>query len=326
MILDEISAAFDAAQSDTLELRFVFHSDSRYICYSPNLRGQIGADLYQQFKTEYSDINSRIRKIEEPKFINYDPTISPQKNEIEYIDTNRFGNIHETIHDQIMLNPQPLTRLGNNWGDIGFIVVSLVANQHNLLIFSTFSFGKNIGPTFRAEITGRNELKKVNNKTVGIEKRIDLVAYDGKMLVVNHNVVDKIFFLKDYFKNQKKYFFDSVSNIQAKFIEDKKLPGFVIDERDLEYFKRYADNSQERMKKIWSINSENNLEKFFSNIGNMPKVIEKFGLTVQFDPITKKLSLPHTPQAMNELLKCMGDKFYLSILFEEPGVDESKRR
>ncbi|UYI60629.1 DUF4868 domain-containing protein [Lacticaseibacillus paracasei] len=325
MIVDEILTAFESAEANTLGVRFVFHSDSRYISYSPNLRGEIIEDLYQQFKDEYEDISSRLGKIEEPQLIQYDPLVHPQRNEIEYIETEHFGDIQQTIDNQIMKTPQSLSRLENNWGDIQFIVVSMQANQHQLLIFSAFSFGKNIGPTLRGKLTG-NELQKAEENTIGIEKRIDLVLYKGEMLVLNHAVVDRFFFLKDYFENQKNQFFDSIDTIQKKLIKNKILSATVFEKEDLEFFKKYSDNSQERMKKIWNINSENNLTKFFSKIVNMPKVIDKFNLSVQFDPTTNKLSLPHTPKAVTELLKCMGDKFYLSILFEEPGIDESKRK
>lgn len=325
MIVDEISDAFESAAADTLGVRFVYHSDSRYLCYAPNLHGDIIKDLYQQFKDKYKDISNKLGEMEEPQLIQYDPLVHPQKNEIEYIDTRHFGDIQQTIDDQIMNTPQALSRLDNNWKAIQFIVISMQANQHRLLIFSTFSFGKNIGPTLRGKLTG-NELQKAEENTIGIEKRIDLVLYKGQMLVVNHAVVDRFFFLKNYFESQKNQFFDSIDTIQGKLIENKTLPASVFEVEDLNYLKKYSDNSQERMKKIWNINSQNNLKKFFSKIANMPKVIERFNLSVQFDPTTKKLSLPHTPKAVTELLNCMGDKFYLSILFEEPGIDEAKRK
>lgn len=320
MNLDELSTALNNADATTFKIGFVFHSDSRYIMYGPNLVDELHDKILSMYIEVFSNWKSRKDKLDDLEMISFDPTIVSQNSSIEIIDNLDFGNIDKIVNEQILSHIRPVRELNKEWNKISFTVSQVRSGDEDIILFSTFSVGKSLVPAIRGIMASDNTFKESKVEPVGIESRIDLILFRNQMLVINHSAVDKIFFLKDYLENQVESFFDVINNIQSKNGHE------TIQTADLKFLKELCRYDQSKMKKLWHVNAiPGRIQKFFDNADNLPNVITRFNLHLKYDVEKNCLECEHTVTSLNELLSCMSDRYYLSILFGEPGYDESKR-
>lgn len=66
------------------------------------------------------------------------------------------------------------------------------------------------------------------------------------------------------------------------------------------------------------------MKSFLENVQNIPLIPKEFKLELSYDDKTNTVTMKHTPMAVNQLLKCMCDKYYLSIILNKPGEDSNK--
>lgn len=334
MKLSTIQEAFDNADQDTLKLFFVFHEDSRYKTYTPNLANKDTQSkllsLYEKVFNNFFDKKKRFlkKKNSENKidYCDFKPTVHRFKsNQVEILKDLRFGNIEKTLNDRILENAQSVRFLGKDWSSINFTATTVETSVGKLVIIALFNNSISLGLTnFSGRITG-NDFKYVNDFDVNLEAKIDLLFLNGELLIVNHNAVEKIFFLSDYLHQQVAEFITDVETIQTELIKNKEIKNEVISQNTLNYLVDYSRHDQNRMKQIWHVNSvDGRINKFLKHAKNLPKVISSFNLSLAYDDDSNTITMDDTPKAARELLTCMSDRYYLSILFEEPGIDGNK--
>lgn len=327
-----------SSKNNKVSLKFFVHEDSRYLCYSPNLKPDAVKEIYSLYrKTLRKEITSRSRYLDAQDDANLEPFSTflfnkdSKDRRIEKIDDirlNSSGNfsraIYSTLYEQ-MLNavPKPIYSLDNNFEDIDFTFCTISNGTENFSIISMFNYPK----VFKSAMfsTTGNQLSKVMNKMIGLESRIDLLFHDESLYVFNHRSLDRVFFFNDFLKQETKQFRDDLINIQDTMIKDKKITTEIFSQDDISYIQQYASGNQERMKKLWQVNSiPGRLQRFLENVKNIPLIPAKFKLELNYVAKNNTVTMKHTPTAVNQLLKCMCDKYYVSILLNEPGEDSSK--
>ncbi|MEM0561992.1 Kiwa anti-phage protein KwaB-like domain-containing protein [Leuconostoc mesenteroides subsp. mesenteroides] len=336
--IDSIFNVDLSSQRITISLKFFFHEDSRYVCYSPNLKPDVVEEIYSLYKKTLSkEITSRSRYLDaqddaslEPfsKFLFNKDSKDRRIEKIDDIRPNSSGNFSRTIYSTLyeqMLNavPKPIYLLDNNYDDIAFTLCTISNGIQDFSIISRFNYPKVLKSAMFS--TTGNQLSKVMNKMIGLESRIDLLFYDESLYVFNHQSLDRIFFFNDFLKQETKQFRDDLVNIQNIMIKDKRITTEIFSQDDISYIQQYASGNQERMKKLWQVNSiPGRMKRFLENVKNIPLIPAKFNLELSYVVKTNTVTMKHTPMAVNQLLKCMCDKYYVSILLNEPGEDSSK--
>lgn len=271
---------------------------SEYYSFSPNVSENIirqllnsSAEYIQNFidleEVEYNPTGYRdgTREVCENEYVgNYD----------EVVDSFDSGNI-EGIEDYI--------------NDFSFfcINVSNLEGENVKLFRRVTKFKRMYSKGLLAAFQG-NQLNKIEDKMLGLDGEIDLVAYDGEISILNHISLERIFRINEQFEEKAKQALTAIG-------DTGKIENFEGLEEDCLNDARY--------KKILTkmLREGNDLSTCFDNFDNVIATVGIFGLDIEIRRVPDDKIIYNDKSQLMDILRLARDSYYKSLVRELPGID-----
>lgn len=192
---------------------------------------------------------------------------------------------------------------------INYYCFKFCVAEENVYIFRRFTKMKKI----RNGILGRfqdNTFRRIEaDDFFGIDRDIDIIVFRGEALIVNRFALQTIFQLNDYFNQQA-----------------TTALGILNTHNVIRNFSEFQDDclndklAARRMTKI--LNTPGRLNGFIQNIGQLNTVIQQFDLEIEVDN-NNQIVYNRTKEARSQILFCISDAYYQSLILQRFGEDVS---
>ena len=163
-----------------------------------------------------------------------------------------------------------------------------------------------------ARIVGKfngNTLNRIENKLIGIDGEVDLIIIGNKIIILSHFSLERIFSLKEQFKNKA-----------SEFLRQEGLRDGITN------FDCFCDDclNDGRYRKILArMNDENiNVSSLYENHENIKKTINMFDLKIRYIDDTQFSVVYENKSQIMDILRILRDSYYRSMINEEIGVDD----
>lgn len=196
-----------------------------------------------------------------------------------------------------------------NIDKINYYMVEVLASQEKIYFFRRFNKQKKLRKGIRGYFNG-NSFVKVEDEVIGIEDDIDIIVYLEEALIINRYSLQTIFDLSDYFLEKT----DKAMREIEKF---RKINNFKSFEDDC----KNDGTAVKRLTKI--VNTPELINGFFDNIEHLPGVIADMDLAIKLDE-DNNIDYSGTPEERTQILSCIADKYYITLLQGKVGEDKLK--
>ncbi|QZN89140.1 DUF4868 domain-containing protein [Vagococcus lutrae] len=287
------------ANPDSIILKLVVKNNDVYQSYNVvldlNLRLEIKEMYSNHLATRLYDLEQKL----------YNPNIV-QDGCVEVCDLE-VANISEVIEklEDEEYNVDDVEDLDLN--NVNFYVLKFSESNNKTYIFRRFNKLKKLRRGFFGIIDGNTFHKLDNTLVLGLDSEIDTLVYEEEALIVNRFALQTIFNMNDYFIDRATQALDQVekSNVISNFIN----------------FRNDCIGDRQAVKRITKImNTPNRLEDFIKHADRLPEVIQEAKLEVTVD-VNGSLEYDGTREIRSEILFCMADAYYLSLLLQRIGED-----
>lgn len=151
------------------------------------------------------------------------------------------------------------------------------------------------------------DFEELEEDLLGIDDNVDVVIFDGEMLILNHIALERIFSISDQYQEKAKETLDLVE-------QSGKIKNF-------EEFKEDC-LSDKRITRILTkiLMEEERIHQVFQNFDNVIQVINTFELPIELEKSNTVIVYEHKDQLM-DITRLIRDSFYKSIIGEREGID-----
>lgn len=289
----------DIEDEDSVCLKLVVKNNGVYQSYNvvldDNLREEI-KDLYLE------NVNGRLFDLEQE---DYNPNLG--QDGCLAVCNLEVANISEVIEqiENEENNNDDVEDLDLN--DVNFYVLKFSDDENNAYFFRRFTKLRKLRRGFVGVLDGNTFHRLDNNLFLGLDSEIDTLVFEDEALIVNRFSLQTIFNMNDYFIDRASQALDQVENRN------------VISNFD--NFRNDCISDRQAIKRITKImNTPNRLEDFVQHANRLPDVIREANLEVTVDA-NGSLEYDGTREVRSEILFCMADAYYLSLLLQRIGED-----
>lgn len=291
----------DYSRVDSMKLRFVEKRERSYTSYIPEISGTL--------RTEIANMYSRILNFDffQNTQVPYNEIGKEEDTlEIAELEIANINTVIEAISEQQNV-AQDLSEM--ELDDINFYVVEILINNEKVFLFRRFNKQKKLRKGIRGQFTG-NGFVQLEAEVIGLDNEIDIIVFSNEALIVNRFSLQTIFDLSDYFMGKS----DQAMGVIEGYNKINNFDSFRIDCMN-------DGTAIKRLTKI--INTPNLIQGFFSNINNLPMVITDASLTITTDE-TGNIDYNGTREERTQILSCIADKYYITLLQGVIGEDKLK--
>lgn len=289
----------DYNNPDSISLRLVVKNNGVYQSYNVVL----DENLREEIKEMYSEhLDNRLYDLEQEQ---YNPNIGQDGClAVCELEVANISDVIEELEDEDN-NADDVEDLDLN--DVNFYVLKFSENNNDAYIFRRFNKLKKLRKGFVGVLDGNTFHKLDNALVLGLDSEIDTLVYEQEALIVNRFALQTIFNMNDYFIDRATQALDQVesSNVISNF----------------DNFRNDCIGDRQAVKRITKImNTPNRLEDFVEHANRLPEVIREANLEVTVDG-NGSLEYDGTREVRSEILFCMADAYYLSLLLQRIGED-----
>ncbi|GAK12229.1 phage protein [Geomicrobium sp. JCM 19039] len=291
-------------QKGNVDLTFYLsrkRTNNKYYSFSP--------DVDPGLKEELLDlVISSLDHVKEYPQEEYNP-VGVADQTLEKIDSNNINNyteivnsINQEIRDSSKISTDEIARL-----DFYLLRIRIAKQDgyEEIHILRRINKMSNLRKGLLGEFRGQDFIKLEPHHLIGIDSNVDVVIYNGEALVLSHISLERIFDLKDHFKDTA-----------------KKALNIVKETKGIENFDQFYEDclSDGRVIRAFTklMNEEEKVERCFQNFDNVRKVIKIFELPINLNG--DKIVYENKDQLM-EIARLIRDSYYQSYIGEEDRVD-----
>ncbi|MGG3893595.1 Kiwa anti-phage protein KwaB-like domain-containing protein [Geobacillus stearothermophilus] len=288
-------------EDNTLDIRLYFtrkKQNGTYISYSPS----ISKDLQEELKEIVTSALDNISTLEQREFNpigmldGYIETYNPKH-------VSGFDDIVRSMHEEIVYRGSISSDEINK---LNFYCIKYHLDQEwgDVLFFRRVTKFKKL----RKGIVGRfvsNDFEKIDNDLLGIDPNIDIVVFNGEMLIINHVAFERIFRIHDQY-------LEKAQETLNKIKEAKKISNFEQFEEDCLSDARIT----RALTKLLS--EEERIDKFILNFENVRTVIEIFELDVR---VENGVLIYEDKSQLMDIVRLIRDSYYESLIANRKGID-----
>ena len=152
------------------------------------------------------------------------------------------------------------------------------------------------------------EFSKIETSNLlGIDNAIDLLIYEDKIWVFKHIALERIFKLKDEFKEK------------AKEVLENKI--FTDKIKNFDNLKERALKNGNYVKRLAKLHDSSQVTLFLNKIDKTEIVIEKFALDIE---VENGVLIYRDETQVGNFINLMQDSYYQTLIGEENGIDENR--
>lgn len=288
-------------EDDKRDIRLYFtrkKQNGTYTSYSPT----ISEDLQKELKEIVTGVLDNISTLEQREF----NPIGMLDGYIETYNTKNvsgFDDIVRSMNEEIVnrgdISSDEINRL-----NFYCIKYHLEQEPGDVLFFRRVTKFKKL----RKGIVGRfvsNDFEKIDNDLLGIDPNIDIVVFNGEMLIINHIAFERIFRIHDQY-------WEKARETLNKIKEAEKISNFEQFEEDCLSDVRIT----RALTKLLS--EEERIDKFILNFENVRNVIEVFELDVR---VENGVLIYEDKSQLMDIVRLIRDSYYESLIANRRGID-----
>lgn len=241
------------------------------------------------------------KELEKNNLVNYDP-LGCMDNEIELIDAEKV--ISTDSRDEANVNYlAEINEKKFDWGSVDYYVVSVEKGEEVIKLYRQF-------PKLRRLRKGiflqafMDELVQMESEFIGLDESVDILEWEGKLIVFNHIALERIFGYKDLFER------NTVTALSI--IRENNI--FA----DMDMFEQDCMRNVRIMKRLTSVVLKNRLKLFFDNYDKVPEIVKENNLKIDFDAEGKIVYKDKTE--LYRITNLMADSYFRSLLLDRLGV------
>ena len=241
------------------------------------------------------------KELEKNNLVNYDP-LGCMDNEIELIDAEKVISIDS--RDEANVNYlAEINEKKFDWGSVDYYVVSVEKGEEVIKLYRQF-------PKLRRLRKGiflqafMDELVQMESEFIGLDESVDILEWEGKLIIFNHIALERIFGYKDLFER---------NTVKAlSIIRENNI--FA----DMDMFEQDCMRNVRIMKRLTSVVLKNRLKLFFDNYDKVPEIVKENNLKIDFDAEGKIVYKDKTE--LYRITNLMADSYFRSLLLDRLGV------
>lgn len=293
--------ALDTNSLTSVKVSFIEKRRDGLTCYVP----EISSDLRRAFVTFFNEVlNKNLFDFRQESYNELG-----KEDEVLEVTTLSTGSIEDTI---IAIDNQENSNYDLSemtLDKINYYVFKFTLGDKKFYFFRRFNKQRKLSKGIRGRFTG-NSFIQMEEEVFGVDDDIDIIVYEDAALIINRYALQTIFDLSDYFLGKT----DQAMRTLEAYKKINNFPQFELDCKN-------DRTATKRLTKI--VNTPNLINGFFDNIHHLPNVINEMDLIIKLDK-TGNVDYNGSREERTQILSCIADKFYITLLQGKIGEDKLK--
>jgi hypothetical protein len=274
-------------------------TDEPYTTLSPEVSPVIIQKLIDWSKEcihQYSDFRQ----------VDFNPT-GYQDKTVEICDYNYVGNMDEVLRS---FDPGRIEGVEDFADKFSFYCLDIHGSENIKLFRRVTKFKKLYVKGLLAAFQG-NRLNQMDQKMLGLDGDVDLIAYKDELLILNHTSLERIFRINEQYTAMATHAIETLKSAN-------KIDNF-------EQFEEDCMNDIRIQKTLTKLLREDGLfEGCFNHFENIVNAIDVFGLDIETQMAPEEKIIYENKSQLTDILKILSDSYYKSFIREKLGVDNSR--
>lgn len=303
MNLQEVLDVIDS-ETATVDLLFTEKSIHGYSSFQAEIEnGHGGVRVINSIKGLVSGTIQSIND-ENLEIVDYNP-MGVRDDTLELTNYDYVGNYQDIVAS---FDEVETENLENNADNLTFYTLVFRANDVEVKIMRRVSKfkrlnSKGILATFRG-----NTINSMDSKMIGLDGMIDLIDYDGEIIVVNHIALERIFNLNEKFS-------DTATNMLGQLSNNQKIGNFNAFEED-------CLNDMRIQKTLTKMASEDiDWAHCLDRFENVVNIIDIFDLEIEYQRAPQEQVVYENKSQLMDFVRLIRDAYYKTMINEHTGVD-----
>lgn len=268
---------------------------SKYITHSPSISEAVQTEL---FNTIFPYIDKQLNSL---KLVDYNP-LGVLDGELESISIEEiplFQDFLNSITEENLNKEMSSLRIEK----IDFYCIEISYDGKVVYMFRQFQKLKKLRQGFLTRIID-NELNVIENDFLGIDELIDMIVFEGKIYLLNHISLERVFSYRDEFLKKTN---EALGEILTKNVIS-----------NIEQFADDCRNDIRIMKRFTNIMTKERLPLFFDNYDRVPEIVAELELDLDFDEEGKIIYKERSQ--LFHIINLLSDSYFKSLLAQRTGV------
>ena len=268
---------------------------SKYITHSPSISEAVQTEL---FNTIFPYIDKQLNSL---KLVDYNP-LGVLDGELESISIEEiplFQDFLNSITEEYINKEMSSLRIEK----IDFYCIEISYDVKTVYMFRQFQKLKKLRQGFLTRIID-NELNVIENDFLGIDELIDMIVFEGKIYLLNHISLERVFSYRDEFLKKTN---EALGEILTKNVIS-----------NIEQFADDCRNDIRIMKRFTNIMTKERLPLFFDNYDRVPEIVAELELDLDFDEEGKIIYKERSQ--LFHIINLLSDSYFKSLLAQRTGV------
>lgn len=154
-----------------------------------------------------------------------------------------------------------------------------------------------------------NELNRIQDKMIGLDGSVDIIDYDGEVLILNHIALERIFRLDEKFESSARTILNSLRNNQKIGNFDSLEEDCLNDKRMQRTLTKMADEG---------IDWQHCLDHF----ENVVNIIDTFELEIDVIQTPEQMLMYEDKSQLMAFIRLIRDAYYKTMINERNGIDQ----
>lgn len=270
-------------------------STTKYITHNPTISKEVKKGL---FDTIFPYVDKQLNSL---KLVDYNP-LGVMDGELENIGVNEiplFQDFLNSISEENINKEMDSLRIEK----IDFYCIEISYTGKTVYLFRQFQKLKKLRQGFLTRIID-NELNVIENDFLGIDELIDMIVFDGKIYLLNHISLERVFSYRDEFLKKTN---EALGEILTKNVIS-----------NIEQFADDCRNDIRIMKRFTNIMTKERLPLFFDNYDKVPEIVSELELDLDFDEDGKIIYKERSQ--LFHIINLLSDAYFKSLLAQRTGV------
>lgn len=281
--------------TNCLKIYFSRKTASKYISHEPSVSETVQSEIT---KMVLPYINSQLNC---NRIVDYNP-IGVVDGEVESMKQEDIPLIEAFFNS--LTNENIYTEMSSLKVDkIAFYCIEIAYEGKKLYLLRQFQKYVKLRKGLLMQIIN-DELSAMENNFLGLDDTVDIILFDGKIFLLNHISLERIFEYKDEFLKKTN---EALGEILSKNIIS-----------NIEQFAEDCCRDIRITKKFTNIMSKGRLPLFFDNYDKVPEIVSELELDIEFDE-NRKLIYRERSQLFH-IINLLSDSYFKTLLANRPGI------
>ena len=275
-------------------------TDDAYVSFCPEVSPEIIKQLIELSKNyilQYTNFHQ----------VTFNPT-GYHDGTIETYSYQDVGNINEVLNS---FDPERVEGIEDVADKFSFYCLDVQDANDSMKIFRRVTkFKKLYSKGFLAAFEG-HRLNRLDQKMLGIDGDVDLVAFKNELLIFNHTSLERIFRINERYAAM-------ATKAIGKLKASNKIENF-------DQFEEDCMNDARVQKTLTKLLREEGLfESCFNHFENIINTIDVFNLDIDVRPAPDEKIIYEDKSQLNDILRILSDSYYKSLIRGKPGIDTNR--